>query len=169
MTCEQYESSIIAYAAGELNESDAAACQTHIQTCAHCRALQESYACVVDSIVREPAPVPTLSESEALSRALASEAGICFGAKSPPKHIPAHEPLPQGLPAMIWASLLAFATVASVLALHVMGCFSFTATARAIGPAPIALAVVVTIFVTSFLPIAVAARRRPLNGMTFRR
>ena len=163
MTCEQYESSIIAYAAGELNEFDAAACQTHIETCAHCRALHEGYACVVDSIVREPAPVPTLSESEALSRALAQVQSV--GQTT----TPAREPIPQGLPAMIWASLLAFATVAGVLALHAAGCFSFVATARAIGPAPIALAVVVTIFVTSFLPIAVAARRRPLNGMTFRR
>jgi hypothetical protein len=129
----------------------------------------ESYACVVDSITREPAPVPTHAESEALSRALAEAAGVCFGAESLPKHIPAHEPLPQGLPVMIWASLLAFATVASVLALHVMGYFSFTAAAHAIGPVPIALVVVVTIFVTSFVPIAVASRRRPLNGMTFRR
>jgi anti-sigma factor RsiW len=163
MTCEQRESTVIAYVSGELSESDAAACRAHIDACAHCHAIYESYACVVDSITQESVPVPTLAESEALSRALAQVEPVGHASTQ------AQEPLPQGLPAMIWASLLAFATVAGVLALHAAGCFSFAATARAIGPVPIALAVVITVIVTSFLPITVAARRRPLNGMTFRR
>jgi anti-sigma factor RsiW len=158
MNCEQRESTIVAYVSGELNESEVAACLAHIDACAHCRAIYESCVCVIDAIARDPMPVPTRAESEALSRALA---GL--------QRTPSREPLPQGLGALMWASLLAFAAVATVLALHVAGYFSLAATVRTIGPAPIALAAVITLIVTSFLPIAVAARRRPLNGMTFRR
>ncbi len=158
MNCEQYEASIIACAAGELDENEAAECRAHIGSCDSCRAIYESYVCVIESVAGEPAPVPTRAESAALSRALAR-----VETASP------REPLAEGLPAMIWASLLAFAVVACVLGLHVAGCFSLVAAARAIGPAPIAVAVVMTVFITSFVPIAVASRRRPLNGATFRR
>src|SRR5450759_958830 len=94
MTCEQRESTIIAYVSGELNESDAAACRGHIETCAHCRATYESYACVVDSITRESAPAPTSTESEALSRDGTSDRPGAHRARNRGHHIrhlvPAH-------------------------------------------------------------------------------
>lgn len=160
MSCERYEPSIVAYHLGELAAGDSAELFAHIETCERCRAAYEGYAGLVHAIEREFEISPTLCESESLSRALNQ---VVLRTK------PASEHLPQGLPALIWASLAAFLVVASVLALQVLGCFSLANVIRAVGPAPIALVVVITVFVTSFLPIAVAARRRPLNGMTFRR
>lgn len=160
MNCEDYQSRMTSYILGELPAGEAVACRNHLETCTQCRASYETYARLVAAIEQEPELTPTVWESEALSRALGE---VAQPAKS------AREALPQGLPALIWASLAAFVVVASILALQVSGCLSLVSAARSVGPAPIALAVVVTIFVTSFLPIAVAARRRPLNGMTFRR
>ena len=63
----------------------------------------------------------------------------------------------------------AFALVATVLALQTFGVMDILAVVTSVGPLVIALTLVVVVFVTSFVPIAVTARRRPLNGMTFRR
>lgn len=163
MSCTQYQASIIALVLGELPLDEAEACREHVETCEACREMYESYACLVSSIEGRPIACPTSAESQALSRALAQvvPAGHTTGAS--------HEPLPQGLPALVWGSVMAFVVVASVLSLQVWGCVNLISVARSIGPAPIALGIVITIFVTSFLPIAVAARRKPLNGMTFRR
>lgn len=161
MSCERYESSIVAYVLGELSPGEAAACRSHVEACERCRAACEGYVGLVRSIEDEPESAPTALESEALSRALARVQPA--GARVQ------REPLPRGLPALMWGSFAAFVVVVSVLSLYVSGCFSLVGVARSIGPAPIAAAVAVTIFVTSFLPIAVAARRKPLNGMTFRR
>ena len=159
MNCEAYESSIIAYALGELTAEDAERCRAHLAVCEHCRAIYETYVGLTDAMEREPVLCPTYSESQALFRAL-NEAE--WSAK------PVSEPV-KGLPALVLGSLAAFMVLASVLTLQVLGCFSLGNVARAIGPAPIAIVVVIILFVTSFLPIAVAARRKPLNGMTFRR
>jgi anti-sigma factor RsiW len=163
MRCEEYESSIVAYVLGELAADEAADCRAHIEACAHCRSVCESYTCVVGVIAEKHELCPTASESEALSRALAQVDPVRQQAKAAPR------PIPRGLPALIWGSLLAFVVIATVLALQTLGRYDFAAAIWAIGPARIVLAAVITVFVTSFLPIAVAARRRPLNGMTFRR
>ncbi|MCE5322215.1 zf-HC2 domain-containing protein [bacterium] len=163
MICEKYEPKIVAYVLGELAEAEAEQCHAHIEACEHCRSIYEKYACLVDEISRDAEPIPTLAESESLSQALAQ--------------IPLHQqqtrpdaqPYSKGLPALIFGSLVVFCAIAVVLSLQVLGHFNLAAAIWSIGPAPITVFILVAIFVTSFLPIAVASKRRPLNGMTFRR
>ena len=163
MHCNERERQIIAYAAGELGTGEATDCQAHIESCARCRSAYESYARIAIAMAREPELLPTARESEALVRALARTYPAARKAKA------VQDPLPGNLPVLIWASLLAFLAVASLLALQTLGRIDIAAALRAVGPAPIALGVAIFYILTSLLPIAVMARRRPLNGMTFRR
>lgn len=158
MSCQDYEELILDYALGDLDADAARRCAAHIAACPACREVYESYRILAGAIADEPDILPTRAESEAMARALAN---AC-----PAK---ARQPIPQGLPAMIWASILTFVLIVSTLALQVFGCVSLAGIARSIGPAPIAAAIVAIIFITSFVPIAAMAKRKPLNGMTFRR
>ncbi len=160
MNCGECRSIIVAYVLGDLPASDSARCRSHVEGCAQCRALYNGYLRLVSEIDQQPLVAPTPSESVALAQALD---------RARPASRRASVPLPPGVPALIWGSIAAFFFVVSVLAMQLWGSLDLVGIARSVGPAPIALAVVITVFVTSFLPIAVAAKRRPLNGMTFRR
>jgi anti-sigma factor RsiW len=162
MSCQDYEPLILAYALGELGPNEAAECVGHIQSCPACRETYETYAGLAAMISGESESRPTPAESEALTRALAE---VC---NAPSRAGTQTEPMP-GLPAMIVASVIAFVVIATTLALQTLGYISLVGIARAVGPAPIAAVVIFAIFVTSFLPIAAAAKHKPLNGMTFRR
>ncbi|MCE5314202.1 MAG: hypothetical protein ABFD49_00920 [Armatimonadota bacterium] len=163
MNCEHCEPSIIEYVLDELNECESADILAHIETCAYCRSLCESYACLVDTIACEPESHPTSAQSESLSRALAR---IDLPVK---QTMPVGQPVAQGLLAMILGSMLAFVLIATVLTLQVLGSIDIVGAIWSHGPAPTIVFVAIAIFVTSFLPIAMTSKRRPLNGMTFRR
>ncbi len=158
MNCQDCEQLMLDYALGEVDSDAAEQCAAHIATCPACRQAHESYCTLAQAIEREAGVQPTLAESESLARALADACPA-----------ETRQAIPEGLPAMIWASVLTFVLIVGTLALQVFGCVSLTDIARSIGPAPIAAAIIAIIFITSFLPIAAMAKRRPLNGMTFRR
>jgi anti-sigma factor RsiW len=161
MSCRQYEPYIIAYSLGELSDtSDLSDLQAHIESCPTCRTLYNSYTQLVSAMTAVPEPRPTTAESEALSRALAQ-------VRPAPKTV--SEPLPRNLPILVWGSLVAFVAIAGVLALQAIGRIDLVSALLSIGPGRIAICVVIAIIITSFLPIAVTARRKPLNGMTFSR
>lgn len=158
--CEKYEPKIIAYVLGELAEAEAKQCRAHIESCEHCRNIYELYVSLVDDISHDSEQVPTSCEFQSLSQALAN--------------IPLHQQhagpdTPKGLPALVFGSLVAFVAIAAIISLQVLGHFNLVAAIRSVGFAPIICVVLIGIFITSFLPIAVASKRRPLNGMTFRR
>ena len=162
MNCRECESALVGYAAGELAEDAASDCRAHLETCPACRKALEEYRGLIGAIADEPLAIPTKAESAALAMAL-DRVRPC------PSPAPAYaDPALQGLPAFAAACAVAFILVATILALHAFGAVSFAA-AGAIGWRAIAVTVTVIVFVTSFVPIAVTARRRPLNGMTFRR
>ena len=121
----------------------------------------DEYQPEIDAIKGPPMLTPTASESVALSKALAE---IAPALARTPERVK-----PEGLRGFVLASIAAFALVATMLALQTFGVVSIRSVVTSLGPLVIALALVVVVFVTSFVPIAVTARRRPLNGMTFRR
>lgn len=162
MNCRDYEHRMIAHVLGELAEDVASGCRAHIETCARCRAVYESYACLVGAIITEPETCPTASESAALAEALAN-VELC-----PRVERRMVESVPQGFPGFVLASVLAFLVIVTGLGLQRFGVIDVLAAVRGVGLQWVALAAVVVVFVTSFIPIAVTAKRRPLNGMTFR-
>jgi len=160
MHCDEREPEIIAYALGELRPDEAADCSSHIETCAQCRSLYESYACITNAIDKAPEANPTMSESRALYQALSQ-------VKLPNE--PRNADIPQGLPALIWASVIAFLTVAGLLIVQMLGYIDIASAIWSIGPGSIVGIIELVLFITSFIPIAVMAWRKPHNGMTFRR
>lgn len=162
MECRQFRSLLEAYALGELVGNELTDCQAHIEACSNCRQAVDAYAGIVSAIASEPLAAPSESESASLAKALAG-IELC-----PAPQRTAPDAVPQGLPGFALASVLVFLLVAGVLALQRFGVIDIVSFAHEIGLQWIALAVVVVIVVTSFIPIAVTAHRRPLNGMTFR-
>jgi anti-sigma factor RsiW len=144
---------------GELPEAEAEACRSHIEACEQCGQAYREYARLVEVFASEPETTPSAAESESLALALA-------WVELAQSKSAAREPLPRGLPALICGSLAAFVAVAVLLTAQMFGCIDITAPLSRIGPVPVALAVVIAILITSFLPIA---QRKPWNGMTFKR
>jgi len=161
MNCRECESNLSPYVLDEAPEEVRSACAAHLQTCAACRDILAQYMSIVETISNEAEAVPSASESAALAMALAQ---VRLGS---PAVRPVAAPAPQGLFAFLLASAAAFVMVAAVLALQTFGRINILALLGSVNPAALALAFVIIVFVTSFVPIAVTARRRPLNGMTF--
>ena len=162
MDCRECEAILEAYVLGELTDGEGSACRAHVEACPACRQALEAYARVLDAIAAEPVATPSAAESAALAQALA-QIDLC-----PQAEQRSTEPMPRGFPGFVLASVLAFVAIATVLALQRFGVVSIASLADSIGLRWIALTIVVIVFVTSFIPIAVTAHRRPLNGMTFR-
>ena len=162
MNCADCEPLLAAYASGDLPDQEVLDCRTHLETCERCRRSLEAYSLLVEAISSEPQIVLSAAESAALAKALDAAS---LAAK------PAREVSGQwqsGAPAFAAASLAVFVLIVAALTAQVTGLIDVRSLAAYIRPPVVALAVVVIVFVTSFVPIAVTARRRPLNGMTFR-
>ena len=162
MDCNQFESVVIEYMSGELRHEQAQECRAHLDQCPGCREQFEAYERVVHQICAETPVTPTEAESRALGDALAKS-------RLPRAAVPqrAFRPV-EGFVGFLAASVAVFAIVAVTLALHAFGAINLLELCREIGFPAIAAVAIVVVFVTSFIPIAVTARRRPLNGMTFR-
>ena len=163
MNCTECESILAEYALGELADDDAALCRAHIEACPACREALAAYECVVGAIANDPVACPNQAESAALAKAL-DRVDAC----RTPARRPA-EPALQGLPAFLAACVAAFLVVAGVAVVLAFRVTSIPVPVGVAGWAGVGVAVTVVVFLTSFVPIAVTARRRPLNGMTFRR
>jgi anti-sigma factor RsiW len=163
MDCRECESQLIALAVGELSEEAASQCRAHLDACPECREALAEYAGLIHAIADEPEVVPSVSESAELAAALER---VQVRRAEAPK---VSAPRPQGFFAFALASVVAFVLVAAALSLQVRGMIDIMAVITGRGALAAVLALTVVVFVTSFVPIAVTARRRPLNGMTFRR
>lgn len=162
MECERYEDILASYASGDLSEKEAAALEAHLHTCAACRESLEEYRSVAALIADEPMLSPTASESAALAQAM--------------ERIPMCAPKTQAvtrssreLAGFALATVAAFAFLVLVLGLQSIGKIDLVSEIARFNPLTIAVSAVVVVFVTSFIPIMVTARRRPLNGLTFSR
>jgi len=163
MNCKACESILAEYALGELADDEAALCRAHLEACPACREALAAYTCLIGVIAHEPAAAPTQAEGAAMARALD---GV------DPHRVPARrtaEPALQGLPAFLAACAAAFVIVAGFAIAVAFRVMSIPVPVGVTGWAGVGIAVTVVVFLTSFVPIAVTARRRPLNGMTFRR
>jgi len=160
MECERYEDILASYVSGDLSEKEAAALEAHLHSCDGCRESLEAYRSVAALIADEPVLTPTASESAALAQAL--------------DHIPMSAPKAQAvtrssreLAGFALATAAAFVFLVLVLGLQSIGKINLVSEIARFNPLTIAVSAVVIVFVTSFIPIMVTARRRPLNGMTF--
>ena len=163
MDCKECELNLVDYVAGDLSEELASVCRSHLQTCASCRQSLAQYASVVEAIAGEPEALPSASESAALAAAL-----DCVRPRiASPR--PATAESPQGFAAFLLSSFAVFVLMIAALVAQAFGVIDVVSVAGSVGPARIALAWVIIVFVTSFIPIVVTARRRPLNGLTFRK
>lgn len=160
MNCRECEDLLPAYVSGDLGDERVTLCRTHIGKCAACRESMELYTCLIISINESPVITPTDEESLNLSKSLR--------AVRPPS--PAQ-------PRMTWRQSL------ERIALAGMCCVSFVIVAlitwsvrngqvsinTLTDPVILLPSIVIIIFIVSFLPIIITARRKPLNGMTFRK
>ena len=163
MNCERCEQMLAAYVTGDLATHEVEAVEHHIDRCDDCSAALEEYRALVSLIGDAPTLRPTLSESRALTRALAA-VPICRPAleRISPRRV-------YAFLGFAFASVIVFAAMVSVLALQLTGRIDVLAITSPLGRMRLVAIAVAIIFVTSFVPILVTARRRPLNGMTFRR
>lgn len=163
MDCERYEQMLAAYASGDLTADEAEAVERHLSGCSACRQTLEGYRAVIGLIADEPVVSPTASESAAMASAVASvEPGR--QRRVDRTAVPA-----KGLPGFALATLAAFVLIALVLGLQAFGSIDIVWLISFVNPVWIAVAAVLVVFVSSFIPIWITARRRPLNGLTFMR
>lgn len=163
MECSDCLSMMPDLAVGELTASEESACLAHMAECESCRREMECYRVVIGLIGDEPELAPSASESVALASALdrvpvRSSETVRTSVRSAAEFV--------GFAA---ASAAVFVAIAVLLAFQVLGRIDLVSVAGPAGLLRLAVLVAVVLIVTSFLPIAITAGRRPLNGMTFRR
>ena len=163
MECRQCEKMLAPYLLGELDAGKVEALEAHLAACSSCRQEVEAYKMVVGCITGAPSLSPSPDESTALASALA-QVRLPQPASRQVDLRPAKELLAFAL-----ASVAVFVLVAVVLGLQTFGYIDILWRLNSINPFRIALVAVIAVFVTSFIPIWVTARRRPLNGLTFSR
>lgn len=162
MDCKEFDSIIEAFALGDLDEARAQQCEEHLQACDSCRETLDVYRLLVGSVGSEPELAPTQAETAALTLALKS-------VELYPRPVKPDAPVVPGLAGFILASVIAFMAVVAVLALQISGVIDLGTVLGEVGYMRLAGVMVAVVFVTTFVPIAMTAWRRPLNGMTFRR
>jgi anti-sigma factor RsiW len=162
MKCADFEALVDAYMLGELDVDLVVKCAAHAEGCAACRAVLQQSSVLVQAICDELRLAPTAHESAALTEALCRICPRAEPARAPQMH-------PRDLAGFLATSLATFVIAVTVLLLQAFGIIDMLSVVKAVGPAAIAVSLTVIVFVTTFVPIAITARRRPLNGMTFRR
>lgn len=161
MECRECESVLIDYLFGELDGAELSECRKHLDSCPRCRESAKAYGCIADRIMDEPTSVPTTSEAASLAKALSAVSMVAAFAPRP-----ASRP-PQGLLGFVLASVLAFLAIAVTAGLQAFGHIDLMSVAESIGAPRLALAATIVIFVTSFIPVVVATRRRPVDELNF--
>jgi anti-sigma factor RsiW len=162
MNCNDYEPILAAYAAGDLSKQEAEATKAHLEACDSCRGESQAYSLMINAIASAPEIVASPMELSALAKALDSASLV---------EKPAPESDAQwqgGMQSFLKISAAVFALIVAALTAQAVGWLSVRSLSEYVKPPVVVLAAVIIIFVTSFVPIAVTAKRRPLNGMTFR-
>ncbi len=163
MDCERYAQMLAGYASGDSTADEAEPVERHLSGCSTCRQTLEGYRAVIGLIADEPIVSATVSESAAMASALA-RVSLGHQLSREMMAVPA-----KGLPGFTLATLAAFVLIALVLGLQIVGHIDILWLISFVNPVWIAVAAVFIVFVSSFIPIWVTARRRPLNGLTFSR
>ena len=163
MDCKKFESILIEYIQNELSEDERLSCESHLQKCKNCREALEMQKALIGIVADEPMLAPSASESATLASALAN---VSLQPQVQNSFVPEQT---NGLAGLIFASVAAFMAIVTLLALQVLGYIDIGSLPSSLGYARSFALAVMVIIVTSFVPIAVTARRRPLNGLTFRR
>jgi cellobiose-specific phosphotransferase system component IIC len=162
MDCKQCDILLPSYAAGELGYEEASEVRAHLENCECCRESLDVITCVVGAISDAPELEPTKVESAALSVALA-------GVRLPEPAVKQRdEDKASGFNGFVLASLAAFVLVAMLVSRQTIT-LSDIMSASLSNVLTVTIPLFAIIFVTSFIPIVITAKRRPLNGMTFRR
>jgi len=163
MKCEECEKMLAAYAAGDLEAGEIEAVEQHLACCSDCQEALTAYQSVIELIAAEPILGPNPAESASLASAL----------ERVPLRVQSSRPMnPRSVREFVGflaATIAVFAFMVIVLGLQVFGRIDILWMLSSVNPLSIVLTAVVVVFVTSFIPIWVTARRRPLNGLTFGR
>ena len=163
MDCSKFESILIEYILNELSEDERLICESHLLECAGCREALETQNALIGIVADEPLLAPSASESASLSAALSK-------VSLQPQVQMSSSPEPDsGLAGLIFASAAAFIAIVTLLVLQVLGYINIASLPSSFGYVRSLAIAIMVIIVTSFVPIAVTAHRRPLNGLTFRR
>jgi anti-sigma factor RsiW len=163
MNCERCEEMLAAYAAGDLESAEASAVERHLGECHACREALEAYQGMIARLADEPMLSPTTLESERLAEVL-EHVPVCRPVRRPVNVRSFKEFLGFSV-----ATAVVFALMLTVLALQALGQIDILALIALMGLPRLVITVTAIVFVTSFIPIWMTARRRLLNGLTFSR
>ncbi|MCX6346281.1 MAG: zf-HC2 domain-containing protein [Armatimonadetes bacterium] len=163
MDCREFESKLPELILGDLGADDHAICWAHLDMCSSCAKIYVDYQLLAGVISNSPMAEPSQSESIALASALSD---IRLGQAE--KASLARQN-PRGFGEFVAASLAVFMLVTTLLMLQIRGAIDIRVAFNGLGALNMLAAFVVLVFITSFVPILITARRQPLNGMTFRR
>ncbi|MHB1001861.1 MAG: anti-sigma factor family protein [Armatimonadota bacterium] len=160
MNCKECENLLAAYVSDDLNGETCSACSLHLRECESCRYALESYSCLINIIANSPTVPPTKTESINLCRSLKS-----VKLTSPIKsHFAPWQKLERiTLMIMCIISFIAITLITKVIRSGQVSINIIT------DPIIILPSIAIIIFIVSFLPIVITARRKPLNGATFKR
>lgn len=160
MNCAECENLLASYRSDELGIESAAACSLHLEDCEACRETLELYACLIGAVSQSPVIIPTETESAALSRSLR---GVDL-----PTPARARLTWRQSLERIALAAMSAVSFIVVTLLTWAVRNGQISVS-TIVNPAVLLPGIVIIVFIVSFLPIAITARRKPLNGATFRR
>ena len=161
MDCRECEQILPEYVLDDLEYSVTAACRAHLDGCSECSAKADVY----KALIRDIADQPMLAVSAAESRRMAHALDQVNGTKRAER---------LATVGAVWeflgfslASILAFALMATALTLHAFGLADMFRLFETSTWLSLIIAGMLIVVVTSFIPIVVTARRRPLNGLAY--
>lgn len=157
MECRLCEESLAGYACGDLSAEEVEAIETHLMGCSMCREALESCRATIKLLTDVPILCPSRSESAQLARALDRVAEPRVSIR------------PNELFGFAVATALTFAFLVIVLGLQLLGRINIVWMIGPLSVPRVVISAVAILVVTSFIPILVTAKRRPLNGLTFSR
>lgn len=163
MNCEEIRRILVEYHVGELDKERRDECKSHLENCPGCLNALLAY----QSIIAEAERIPRIHPSPAESMSLSHELDRIT--KKPPVPIRVERNRTTERLAFLLASIMVFTLMSVCLRLESLSLTNVLAAVGSIRLSVIALAAVAFIFVTSFLPVVVISRRKPINGMALRR
>lgn len=158
MECRHCEELLVGYACGDLSKEEAERIELHLIGCPRCSEAVECYRSTMKLLADEPILFPSKSESAQLARAL-DRAAVQGRVSIRPNEV-------LGFAV---ATALTFAFLVIVLGLQLLGRINIMWMIGPLNVPRVAMMAVAVLVVTSFIPILVTAKRRPLNGLTFSR
>ena len=157
MECRHCEELLVGYACGDLSAREVEAIELHLAGCSRCREALECSRSTMKLLADEPILSPSKSESAQLARALERVAAPKVSIR------------PSEVFGFAIATALTFAFLVIVLGLQLLGRINIMWMIGPLNVPKVVVSAVAILIVTSFIPILITAKRRPLNGLTFSR